>query len=275
MKIYFKAILGLYFVALAICGACRIILKLFYMDAATGFYSGGGLYVIIFNSVLAAAPLIMFISNRLKRADGDYPVYQRGRATGFMAFATGLATAAYAIIGPKQPPLEQGFSPALHEFGKKLNMVMGLLAAAALIYIGVTCVLGRFKAPNALIIAIPAIWQVLVVVTRFNGYTTVTTISDHLLAVLFMVFCSLFLIGSARTLSLQMRKDGRNYAIPSGLCVSLCGFLLVVPNLVYMVYERAPMPSDMLGWAECAYVTAMSLYAAFFSVGLMRSIRRV
>lgn len=275
MKAYFKVIFGLYLVALLGGGACRMILKIFYIDVRTGFYYGGELYALILNILLVAVPVIMFVSNRLKRADGDYPVYQSGRALSVLALITGLTIALYAYVGPVQSSLEQGYSDTFYEISRYVSLTAGMLAAASFLYLGATGVFDRKKAPAALAIVFPAVWQVMLLIMRFNGYTTVTSISDHLLAVLFMVFCSLFLVGNARTLSLQMRKDGRNYAIPSGLCASLCGFLLVIPNIVYMIYYSSDIPVKLLGLTECAYVAAMSLYAAVFSVGLMRSIKKV
>lgn len=275
MKAYFKFLLTLYFAALAVCMACRIVLKLNYMDVFTGFYSGGDLYVLIFNLMLAAAVIPMFVTNRLKKPDDDYPLDDRNRAIALLCILTGAAMAAFAIVGAPESMLRQNYSELFYQLRGYVNIVLGLLSAAAFLYLGIGGVFGRKKPPHGLLAIIPAVWQIVILVLRYNYYTTVVSISDHLLIVLFMIFNSLFLMGMARTVCMQMRKDGRNYAIPSGLCASLCGFLLVIPNYIYMLAYSEPMPVVLMGVVESAYVLVMSLYALVFVISLMRSIKKV
>lgn len=275
MKAYFKFLLALYGAALVLCLACRIVLKLNYMDASTGFYSGGDLYVLVFNLLLASAPVIMFASNRLKRADDDYPLDNASRPLAILAVLTGAAMIAFAIIGAPESQLQQNYSELFYAVRGYVSLGLGSISGLAFLYLGFGGVFGRKKAPLGLLIVIPAIWQIVLLVLRYNYYTTVVSISDHLLLVLFMIFNSLFLMGMARTVCMQMRKDGRNYAIPSGLCASLCGFLLVLPNYAYMAVNAEPMPVALLGVFESAYVLIMSLYALVFVTALMRSIKRV
>lgn len=275
MKRYFKVLIGLYAAALCICGTLRVILKLRYIDAATGFYSGGAALVLIFNILLALVPVTMFVSNRLKRVDGDYPVSLRDGFTSFIAILTGLSLLAYALFGMPEITLEQGRSAFLHGISTFMNLFLGVISGISFLYLGVCGVLGREKPPSGLLLLAPSIWQIVLLISRFNAYTTVTTISDHLLAVLFMVFNSLFLIGYSRTACGQLRKDGRNYTIPAGLCASLCGFLLVIPNYVYMFVYKALMPVALLTVYESIFVLVMSLYALLFVLWLIRSIRQV
>lgn len=255
--------------------ACRIVLKLNYMDVFTGFYSGGDLYVLIFNLMLAAAVIPMFVTNRLKKPDDDYPLDDRNRAIALLCILTGAAMAAFAIVGAPESMLRQNYSELFYQLRGYVNIVLGLLSAAAFLYLGIGGVFGRKKPPHGLLAIIPAVWQIVILVLRYNYYTTVVSISDHLLIVLFMIFNSLFLMGMARTVCMQMRKDGRNYAIPSGLCASLCGFLLVIPNYIYMLAYSEPMPVVLMGVVESAYVLVMSLYALVFVISLMRSIKKV
>lgn len=290
MKTYFKPLLAVYGAGLAIGLFCRILLKQSYIDLDTGFYTGGGTLVTVFNSVLAAVPLVTFISNRLKKADGDYPVYTRGNAVNVCALLTGAAVIAFAIVGAPKSELHQGYGPAFYEIRNYISLVLGVASGLAFIYIGIAGISKSGKIPLGGVLVIPAIWQIVMVIMRYNAYTTVTAISDHLLIVLFMLFASLFYMGQARTLSGQMRKDGRNYAIPAGLCASLCGFLLVIPNYVYVFTHVSPglvamtgivrayemtMPTALFGWFESFYVLSASVYAAAFTLGLMRSIKKV
>lgn len=282
--------LALYGAGLAVGLASRILLKQSYIDLETGFYAGGGLFVAAFNLVLAAVPLVMFISNRLKKSDGDYPVYTNSGAVNVLAVLTGAALTAFAVIGSPESNLHQGYSQSFYQIRGYISLVLGVAAGLAFVYLGISGMVGNGKSPLGGIIVIPAVWQIVTLIIRYNSYTTVTAISDHLLSVLFMIFSSLFLMGQARTLSGQMRRDGRNYAIPSGFCTSLCGFFLVIPNFVY-VFTHQPvvpvsmagpvrayamsMPTELLGWFECFYVLFMSVYSVAFTIGLMRSIKKV
>lgn len=275
MRKYFKLLLALYFTALAVCLACRVYLKLFAMDVTTGFYEGGDILVTVFNALLTAAPIIMFLSNRMLRPGDDYPLDMRDEPLRVLAGSCGLALAAFTALGPPESLLQQARSEAFERLAETLRWGLGGLAALALLLMAVFGVFGKKNtALNLLTLALP-LWQIVYLVMRFNSYTTVTAISDYLLLVLFMLFNSLFLMGFTRTACLQMRRDGRNYAIPSGLCASLCGILLVVPNYVYMAANRAAMPVPLLGLAESVYILAMSVFAFVFSLSLMCSIKNV
>jgi hypothetical protein len=275
MRGYFKLLLALDFTALAVCLACRVYLKLFAMDAVTGFYEGGEVYVTIFNVLLTVAPIVMFLSNRLLRPGDDYPLEMRDKLLRALAIAAGLALAAFTFFGPPESLLKQARSETFERMAEYLRLGIGALAALAFLLLGALGVFGRKNTAFSLLTLALPLWQIVYLVMRYNSYTTVTAISDYLLLVLFMLFNALFLMGFARTVSQQMRRDGRNYAIPAGLCASLCGFLLTVPNYIYMAVNRAAMPVPLLGLAESVCVLALSVFALAFSLSLMCSIKNV
>lgn len=274
-KRYYGFLFGVYFLGLLVCGSARILLKLRFMDPETGFYTGSNGIITVYHLGLLAAAVLLFLVSRLRRPGGDYPVRYDNRAAGLLALLTGLSVAAYVLLDQPYPLMEQGYSQAILQARDYACVALGILAALSLVWIGAGMLFGSVSRAAMIPALFGGLWQAYMLVTRFNSYTVLTTISDNLLAVLFMVFAALFLVGQARVLFGLSRKDGRNYTIPSGLCASLTGLLLVVPNYLYMVLRDAAMPAPLLGMWESVYVLLLSLYALVFVVGMVRSIKQV
>ncbi|MCL2034883.1 MAG: hypothetical protein FWG94_09150 [Oscillospiraceae bacterium] len=289
MKTYFKILLNGYAVSLAACLICRVALKLWFIDMETGFYNGGGMFVFVQNITLAAFVVGVFLSNRLKTTADDFAVSLKSPVVNVMAALCGISMIMFAVSGSPDIMLEQGNRNILSGSGDMLNLLFGSVSGAAFLYFGIAGVFGKRKPPPGVWLALTPVWMVLRMITRYNGYTTVLTISDHLLVVLFMVSASLFLLGHARTICGYMRRDGRNYAIPSGLSLSLFGFVLTIPGFAdILAYGGLDMPagdiflggaalpsSPLIGVIESVFIFTMSLYALCFVIGLMRSVKRV
>lgn len=274
-KRYYQLLLGIYVLALVICGAARIMLKLRFMNPDTGFYTQNNGIVLIFNIVLLAAVVALFLMNRLRRVTSDYAVHYRSRVAGFFCLLTGVAVIAYALMGDPYPDMEQGYSETLLIARDYIAAGLGVIAGLALIWLGIGGLLDKVSRKAIVPALFPCLWQLYMLVTRFNSYTVLTTISDNLLAVLFMVFAALFLIGQARTIFGLTRKDGCNYTLASGLCASLLGLLLVVPNYIFMLVNDLIMPAPMLGMMESVYALLLSIYALVFVVAMVRTIKQV
>jgi len=268
-KAYFKLNFFLYIFALLVCGSCQTYLQLFEIDPATGFYSRNSLPVVIFYTVLGVVVVFMLLVNRLRVTDNDYPVSQDNRGIPFPALLVGATLALFVIEGTGWLPL------ILPVTGTPLTgvsvWICGILGCLAVLFFLCLGLPGPNKAP-ALLSLIPPVWQLVLLVSKFNSYPTLTTVPDNLLTVLFMVAASMFLMGNSRTLYGFSRKDGQNYTIPAGLITSLLGLLLVVPNYVYAVVMHAPLPAPSLGNMESLYITAMSLYSLASVIQLRREI---
>lgn len=274
-KNYFKLLFGVYSFALVLCGITRVLLVMRFMDYSTGFYLMETGISTVYNICLAVAVICLFGASWLRRVTGEYPVHHTSKLTGVLALVVGLSIGAFVLLDNPYPPMEQSYSPMLITFRNLGSVVLGILAALTFLLFGIGWLRGKVSSLAMVPALFASIWQVFMLVTRFNGYTTLTTIPDNLLAVLFMMFSTLFFTGHARTVFGFSRKDGRNYAIPSGLCASLCGFILVIPNYTAMAVKGIGMPATMLGNWESVYILALSVYALVFVAGMARSIKRV
>lgn len=269
--------LALYFTALVLCMAARIWLKLFAMDLTTGFYTGSQALATAFHAVLAGSILLLLLLYLLRRPYGDYPVLTRSKALSVLALLCGVGILCY-IVELLSPYRIGGQNPGvvLTGFAQGLCAVLGLAAGIAFLVLGAQGLFHRRGMHGGVLPLTAGIWLLVLLVCKFNSYTTLTTISDHLLAVLFMVFGAMFFVAHARTLSGLARKDGRNYVIPSGLCASLCGFLLCLPNWVWAaVNQTSSLPALLLGGFESIFVFFASVYAMAFSLYTVKSIKSV
>ena len=272
-----KRFFTLYFSALVICMSARVYLKLNAMDPLTGFYVDGGALVPAFNAVFGICIVALFLLYVFRRTDRDYPVLRSDKFTAFLALLTGVTIALYQVEAMGVSELAFA-SPGVLLEGLPLTIsaAIGGLSALVFVVIGARALFGDGQMYGGVFSLIAGIWLMITLVFKFNSYTTLTTISDNLLTVLFMVFCALFLTGHARTLGGLSRRDGRNYAIPAGLSASLCGLLLVVPNWVWMAMNGTlHLPAPMLGNYESLFIFFMSVYALLFVRHICLSMRAV
>ena len=276
----FRGFFALYAAALVFCLGVRIPLKLTAMDPFTGFYTGGGALPLAFNAVLGICIVGVFALYLLRQTDRDYPVLRECKLTSFFALLCGVAIALYQLEATGLPlmsgllALNPGAVPEGAFF--VVGLVLGWLTGAAFAFVGGQVLSGGGQPRNGLFTLAGGLWLMVLLVGKFNQYTTLTTISDNLLTVLFMVFCALFFCGHARTLGGFSRRDGRNYAIPAGLATSLCGALLVIPNWVWAAANGTlNLPAPMLGSFESVFVLLMSIYALLFVRHICLSIRCV
>lgn len=275
-RLYYRVLGASFGLSLLVCLASRILLMMRFIDYGTGFYTQDTGISLVFNFFLGASLILWFLSNRLKITVHDYPVGEQSAFAGALSVLVGIAIVLYMLLDSPYPNFEQGYSAIWLTLRNIASVVLGLLAAAAMALFGIAALTG--KSPK--IAMVPALfsslWQVYMLVTRFNSYTTLTTISDNLLSVLFMVFASLFLTGHARTMLGFARKNGRNYTIPSGFAAALCGLCLTIPNYIAVLTGRSPtMPALVLGTFESVYVLLLSLYAVVYTFGMIRSIKYV
>ena len=276
-KSYFTVMFSAFFSLLAVCGVLRTIMRFLFIDTETGFYTKtSGIMPAAFNIILAACIVFMIVFNNMRKVNHDYPVENRKRILYLGAAAVGVAILLYVWLGmPEHFGQSHLRDNPLWESGVKImNYSLGSLAGIAMI---ITGLLGFFttKRPVSILLIIPAIWQLILLVSRFNGYFSVLYISDNLLAIFFMMFASLFYIGYARTLCGFARKDGRNYVISTGLAASLCGFLLTVPNFIFMIINPATAFYTEASFFEYIYILAASIYSLKFVLSYSASIKYV
>lgn len=259
----------MYFLALFSCLGLRVLLKFTAMDYVTGFYEGGESLVAAFNILLGAGFGLFFIFYLLKvrRTANDYPLIRKSFSLALFALLCGVSIMLYTLetLGLSHFVfVNSGVS--LVGYPLYITVGLGIISALVFIFLGGRAVfLKGVHLSNGTITLVAGVWVMANLVGKFNGYTTLNTISDNMLAVLFMVFCSLFFTAHARTLGGFSRKDGRNYAIPTGLATSLCGAVLVLPNWIWAAANGTfNLPAPMLGSFESLFVLTVSIYSFLF-----------
>ncbi|MCL2056068.1 MAG: hypothetical protein FWH02_02475 [Oscillospiraceae bacterium] len=273
---YYKAMYMIFAGLTAVGGVLRFTLKFAFTDHSTGFYTIRGAAPLFYSAVLFLGLGGMLVLNRFRSPGRDHMLAGgRGPILPVFAMISGVSLFLYMLYGlsdplePLAPIINTGFADTL----RMVNVTAGYISAAALIVTGIGLFFGR--RPPGILLAVPPVWQVVLLLSRFNGYHSIFHIADHMLVVLFMLCATLFYMGHARVVCGQGRKDGRNYIISSGLCTAACGLLLVLPNYLYMLIYAAPSPAALISLYESLYVLALSIYALVFTIGYTRSLGSV
>lgn len=259
---------------LAVCGITRIVLKLNFMDPETGLYLTDTALIHLFHFGLLIGSVVLFGAVYLHRPKAKSNSTNPGPTGGVLCLLTGVSMAAYVLLESSlYPVIDQGYSQMIISIRQFIGVALGVLSGAVMVWLGVGIFRGKVSQYAVYPALLPAVWQVYLLITRFNGLTVVTTITDNLLALLFMAAASLFLVAQARTVLAIPRQDNRSFTASTGLCTALFGFLLVLPNFIWMIVnQQIDIPAPTLGPWESVYVLVSSLYGLVFAVHFFRSV---
>lgn len=287
-KAGFKSYFVVYAISLAVSLATGTLLKLFSVDPFTGFVNTGSfpgdIYLLYAFRISLVAPIAFWFGvTLLRRARHDYPISYRHISSGILSIITGLCMIAYTLTTvPKQIVAQ---SPIQHNsllpqgLGTRLFLLtvvtLGVVGGVSMIVGGANTKYHASGKPGSMLGFVPALWQLLVLLARFNTFIAITTITDVLLVILFMCFSAMFLIGQSRIIFGLGIRNGKTYAIPTGLSVSLIGFTFVVPNAISLMVNGSFVSGMQMNLIEFAYIAAMSVYSLVFLVGFVKSIKIV
>lgn len=275
-KSFFKIVFSVYFGALFLCSVIQGILKISFTDHETGFYIKGTALPLIFGFIFYTSIIVLVLLNLFKSTFNDYPLHSRSRLSLVLSIATGLSVIFYIWLGL---PRHIEYLSIINRLWERSivysNLIFGSIVGLSFIIFGFAGLFFPAKAPIAFLMIMPALWQTIVVISRFNGYPSVLYITDNLLSVLFMLFIILFYIGHARTISGYARSDGKNYIISSGLVASLCGITLTVTNLVYYLAAGTIGGITITAATELIYTFFASLYALVYVISYTKKLALV
>lgn len=285
-KVSFTSFFTIYAIALLLCVGLQSLLKFTAFDPLTGFYTGGKGVVLVLQILLLAAILFWFVATLVRGSRHDYALNYRHIATSVFSIGTGLSILVYTLLDATRQTVEpmvlmqQSMQAGGSFFRQKLTLflvfALGILAAVSMIVGGIQPNYGRYGKPGAILGVIPCLWQLLLLLTRFNFFQAITTLSDVLFTILFMCFASIFLLGQSRIIYGLGVRNGRSYAFPAGMATSLLGFTLVIPNYLYAIANGgAFMPGVTLAFSESLYILMLSIYAPVFLYGFSKSIHTV
>lgn len=195
----------------AVCCILRVILKLNYVDPATGFYEGGTALYYSMNVLLVAGILVPLVLGRTQK-NRSYSL-----KAGPPARITGALCGAAALwVGISELLFQQNFytdPPA----GDRACMILAILSGLVLLYMALT----MGKRTNGILLLIPLVWQLVLALIVYNRFTLILHASDQRLSVLAITAFVLFFLANGRLLGDVLPERGcaqvRSYAPPAFL----------------------------------------------------------
>lgn len=274
-KISFRHFFLVYYASLVISVILQTILKFTAMDPATGFYNPGNVLPVVLGIIITASILFWFVMTLFRRTKHDYPVNYKHRLTSIFSILCGISIFYYTISDIKEQVYNQASSLTWNKIMLLLSFCMGIAAALSMIVGGIGAKYFREGKPGAILGIFPCLWQLVVLLSRFNNFIAITTLSDVLMNLLFMCAASIFFLGQSRIIYGLGIRNGRTYAVPSGLSLSLLGLTLIIPNLIYRLVYGHTMFGVTIPLSEYIYIAALSIYSIVFLSGFSKSIKKV
>jgi hypothetical protein len=256
-----KTSFRIYAGGLLIAVLARALLKILFVDTVTGFYVSGEFLGLVFWAFMAlTAALIAYCA--WKEPAGTVFLVRGNSAAALSLTALGAAVfygGVEAFIFPVQEQL-MGIAAGMYGIVYFLYFVGG----AALLCLGVLCFIG---APQGILMGLlslgAVLWQVFDLIYRFSSFMTVTTASDQLLEVLYLVSATLFLLYHAGAVC--GADPGRSLKLSRlyGYLTSFAGFTLSAGQLAghSVLGRQGTGPYD----ARLVVVLLMSLYGLLYA----------
>lgn len=270
---------GLFWILAALSWAMRLHLVISLMDHETGFYWSNSRMILIFRiAVVVSVGLLCGCGyfwgrtcQRLEDSRLSYHPHHRllSALLGLFALTVGCSSAVrlFRRTGGGQPDSGSAI-PAAVSLAVEL---LGLLAAAVLLWVAVRGLLRREAAPGPLffsgwLMAVPVLWQLFSLLTTYLKSPVRSGDSERVLETVVEVGFLLFLFFHARILS---GMDSLS-ALPMGLLSGLAGgYLAIVYGLPGLSWD---ISNSGLGGVSESHLTAVLLgvYMVLFCSELLR-----
>lgn len=231
-----------FLISAALCVLLRVYLHVAHIDPATGFYSGGQVFVILYEMILVAAvAVLMVLGLRGKPENPGIAVTPFLRFT-MLAASIGAAVMAVPvpaqIMGPTYLPVSRA-AIMLRLFVLSLSP---LITAVMLIYMAVKS-RDRLAHINGCLMLFPVVWMASVLLMRFMDYTASRHVSDQMLTIVTLALATLFLMPMGRfaggltpqKAARQLLAFGPSFGL---LAFSDCAGILAGPTAFYSGTEE-------------------------------------
>lgn len=256
--------------SLALSLPLRVFLKLQRIDLTTGFYTKTDIWVILFSVLLLLTLLAICIAVATKKNAPQTPL-PTGKG---IAFTSALLTVGGALftISAGEEILQKIHTIFLQSNWLQANWLQFLFLCSSLLFvIGMVGLTAWYfgpqqTTPRHAFLYLPIIFLVLLLLTRFNSYLTVKSVSDQLLEILLYLCAMLFFVGHGYLLSGNTQKKRfRKVTVSTGYLAGYLAVVLSVSSLVSLLVRGANLYPTLSFW-ELPFILGLGLYPLFFAI---------
>ncbi|SDM85823.1 hypothetical protein [Acetanaerobacterium elongatum] len=229
----YRTICGLAVASAAALAALRLWQYLWIIDVSTGFYASFSATIPILYGLLAAVFIVTFTVSFLDKSffEETPALPHRGRALGFFLLLAGAVNLFSSAFGTPD-----AFLNASQEPKDMIAIILGLIASAVLLYLGVRAVSGHsLTGSSKFLPLLPAAWATIRLLNAFMHNATVLPISENLLTLLSLIAMTVYFLYFAFAVSGNEGKFSRRCFFISGIM----GFVLITANALGMLTAAA------------------------------------
>ena len=249
-----KRRVGLFFIvcALGLLGAVplRVILILYDIDPATGFYTGGSGLAMAVNVLLAAVSLFLLTPMVIRRFQGGVPRLPATPAHGVLAALLAAAMAAEIVY--------QFRLVVVGRTAGNLFIAMAALPAAVFFIVLAGAAFGGDLRPLPVLALFPPLWAIVHLAVSFMHYTTIASVSEYMYDMMKMIFVMIFLYYYARCAGRTPNRKEAAGMLAFGLPAVLLTGVSTLPRYIAwcMGQHRVslPVPEDVLYLLLAVYI---------------------
>ncbi|MEG2537714.1 MAG: hypothetical protein RSA45_07200 [Hydrogenoanaerobacterium sp.] len=248
--------------------AFRVVLKIKFTDAKTGFYTANSIMPLIFYisyaALLCAAAVLACTGKEMLE---NKPLPNFG-AVSWSALVLGFSIEYKTLADIMM--LYTRFTSS-DKIKSATNTAVGLAtiafsAAAGIIMIILAIHMGAGAMRvymGSVSLAVPVLYRCLVLVERFTGHTSSLAVSDDVLEILMLIFAILFMVGHSRVLTRIKVGLGHRLLEFAGYACGITTILLWVPRIVAIPFLQYELTSKNSATLLCD--AALMLYAVLFT----------
>lgn len=266
----FKIPFFLFLIAIVLFIPMRIYLCLVGIDLETGFYVRDNLWGLVFSIALLITLILLALLPHLGHIKDKNMVPVGNKTIGIFALLLGLLMVFEAVSGKFGGLLDyllhMGDMMTLLQVGSE---ILGFFGGMIFVVYGIFILLDQvIGGVIAALIMLPSVSFLLALMHDFLEFTTIVTISNRMLLVLFQALAALFILGHGRVVTHVGSPRGIMDSVAFGLGAGLTGFVYTIPRAIASILGRDD--TYQIFSIENLVIFVFSIYATIFALYLIK-----